>query len=319
MVALPDFALPEGVEAFDGVLEAVLAGWGEHRDHLQGQTQPAHAADRVGELVRTLKDGIVVELCISRQPFAAPAIGKGFEGRLGAGMLDHPDIRQRPVQAGGSEYRDQRPPGDLQVLDEVKAVQLGLALGESGQMPAFRRRRTALPMRAIERAVALEHPVNRRARGKLLKRAVLLQRQADRIGPVLAQDTVLTQRPTHAQNARFDIHAYAVPGATGLTVIKVHPVKTLAPCVLYPIGHRTHTHPILHCHGAHASPRANRSNHLVTTFRNRTFLAMAHLSKMPLGYGQETGAPTRAGPHASVWRSLPGPAAARPRNLAPAA
>ncbi len=204
--------------------------------------------------------------------------------------------RQRPVQAGGGEHQDQRPPGDLQVLDEVKAVQLGLALGESGQMPAFRRRRTALPMRAIERAVALEHPVNRRARGKLLEQAVLLQRQADRIGPVLAQDTVLTQRPTHAQNARFDIHAYAVPGATGLTVIKAHPVKTLAPCVLYPIGHRAHTHPILHCHGAHASPRANRSNHLVTTFRNRTFLAMAHLSKMPLGYGQETGAPTVQGP-----------------------
>jgi hypothetical protein len=28
--------------------------------------------------VRTLKDGIVVELRISRQPFAAPAIDKGF-------------------------------------------------------------------------------------------------------------------------------------------------------------------------------------------------------------------------------------------------
>jgi len=68
MVALPDVALPEGVEAFDGVLEAVLAGWGEHRDHLQGQTQSAHAADRVGELVRTLKDGIVVELRIVGNP-----------------------------------------------------------------------------------------------------------------------------------------------------------------------------------------------------------------------------------------------------------
>jgi hypothetical protein len=53
--------------------------------------------------------------------------------------------------------------GDLQVLDEDKAVQLGLALGESGHMPAFRRRRRrcrCLP----SSAVALEHSVNRRAR-----------------------------------------------------------------------------------------------------------------------------------------------------------
>ncbi len=220
---------------------------------------------------------------------------KGFEGGLGAGMLDHPGIRQRPVQAGGSEYRDQRPPGDLQVLDEVKAVQLGLAVGEAGQMPAFRRRRAALPMRAIERAVALEHPVNRHARGELLKRAVLLQRQADCIGPVLAQDTVLTQRPTHVQNALFDIDACAVPGATGLMVVEAHPVKTLAPCVLYPIGHRTHAHPKGDRHRAHASPRANRSNHLVTTSRNRTFLAMAHLSKNAIRVCQETAEPNRAG------------------------
>jgi hypothetical protein len=126
---------------------------------------------------------------------------------------------------------------------------------------------------------------------KLLKRAVLLQRQADRIGPVLAQDTVLTQGPTHVQNARFDIHAYAVPGATGLTVIKVHPVKTLAPCVLYPIGHRTHVTPKAIATERMLRP-ANRSNHLVTTFCNRTFLAMAHLSKMPLGYVKRPGAPT---------------------------
>ena len=171
-------------------------------------------------------------------------------------------------------------------------------------MPAFRWRRTALPMRAIERAVALEHPVNRRARGKLLKRTVLLQRQADRIGPVLAQDTVLTQHTTHAQDARFDLHVYVVPGATGLAVIKAHPVKTLAPCVLYPIGHRAHTHPKGDRDGAHASPRANRSNHLVTTFRNRTFLAMAHLSKMPLRYVKRLARrPCR--PHARCVRSLP--------------
>ena len=39
MMALPDLALPEGVEALDGVLEAVLTRRGEYRDYVQVETQ----------------------------------------------------------------------------------------------------------------------------------------------------------------------------------------------------------------------------------------------------------------------------------------
>ncbi len=192
MVALPDLALPEGVEAFYGVLEAMFARWGEHWGHLQGETQAAHATDRIGELVRTLKEAGVVELGVRGQPFAAPAIPKGFEGGLCSRMLHHPGIGQRPVQAGGGEYRNQGTSSDLQVLNEVEGVQLGLTIGETGQIPAFWRCRPTLPMRAIQGAVTIEHPVNRRARGNLVKRGVLLQCQADRVGSVLAEDAVFT-------------------------------------------------------------------------------------------------------------------------------
>ena len=90
------------------------------------------------------------------------------------------------------------PVGDLQVLDEIEAIELGTAGGQIGQIPALGRRRPALPMRTIEQ------PRDARARGRSScagyprARLVLAQRQADRIGSVLAQDALLAQARARA-------------------------------------------------------------------------------------------------------------------------
>ena len=62
VVALPDLALPQRIEAFDGILEARLARWGEDRDYSQRQTQPADTSDSVGGSVCSLEYCGVVKL-----------------------------------------------------------------------------------------------------------------------------------------------------------------------------------------------------------------------------------------------------------------
>jgi hypothetical protein len=52
--ALPELGLPQAVEAFDGILEAVLQGWGEYRDDPQGQTQATDAPHGIAELMGAL-------------------------------------------------------------------------------------------------------------------------------------------------------------------------------------------------------------------------------------------------------------------------
>src|ERR1035437_6324650 len=104
VVALPDLALPQPIEAFDGILEARLARWGEDRDHSQRQTQAAGTSDGVSELGRSLEDCGVVKLRISGQPVTTPALNQGLQRRPSAGPLHDPGLGQCAVQAGASEY-----------------------------------------------------------------------------------------------------------------------------------------------------------------------------------------------------------------------
>ena len=132
MVPLPDLGLPKRVEPFDGALEPGLAWGRECRNHPQGQTQPADAPDRVGELVRTLEDRIVVELRVAGQPVLTPVPKECVNGGLGAGLRHDPGRRERGMQADTSEHRNQRATGDLQVFDEVKAVEISFGSDQIG-------------------------------------------------------------------------------------------------------------------------------------------------------------------------------------------
>ncbi len=278
-VALPDFALPQGIEAFDSILEARLARWGEHRDNPQCQTQPADTPDGVGELVRSLEDRVVVKLRVGGQPVAAPALDQGLQRGPCAGALHDPGLGQCAVHAGAGEHIDKGPSSDLQVFNEIEAVELGLSRGQIGQIPALGRCRPALPMHAIKRAVTRKHAVYRHARGNRLKRLLMLQGQADGVGPVLAQDAFVPQRTARAQDALLQPDRCAVRGSAGLAVSERHPVNAFTASACNPVGGRAEAYPEFRRYRAQALPRANRLNELAAALFDRTFLAMAHLFK----------------------------------------
>ena len=273
-VALPDLALPQRIEAFDGILEARLARWGEDRDHSERQTQPADTSDGVGELVRSLEDRVVVKLRISGQPVTAPALKQRLQRDACAGVLHDPGLGQCAVQAGAGEHIDKGASGNLQILDEIEGVQFGSPTGQIGQIPALGRRRPALSVYAIKCAATRKHTVDRHARGNRLKRLFVFQGQADGVGPVLAQHAFFTQYISNTQNASFHVARCAIPGPTGLATFELHPVDALAPCTRNPVGRRAHAHTELPRSRSQASPRANRLNQLTAAALKQTFLGM---------------------------------------------
>jgi hypothetical protein len=116
-VAQPDFGLPQGVEALDDVLHAVLERGHEHENNIQLQAQPADATDSVSKLMRPLEHGVVVELRVSGQSIALPALQQTRHGGSGAHAGQGPSIGECPVQALGGKHVDQWPIGDLQVFN----------------------------------------------------------------------------------------------------------------------------------------------------------------------------------------------------------
>ena len=284
VMPLPDLALPEAVEALNGILEARFAWWGKYGNDLQGQTQAADPPDTVSISVISLKDRIVVELCVGGQPFAAPAFDQSCEGSACAGSFHWPGVDQRAMQAGRSEHRDKRPTSDLQILDEVKAVQFGLAGGQIRQMPALGRRGPALSMRAIEHPVTRKYPVDRRAPWDSLHSSVLMHRQADCIKSVLAQHAVLAQVSSHAQDMPFQGRRRAVPSPTWLQVGEMHPVQAFAASTRRPVRRRAHTDRELSGYRSQALPLTYRPNQLAAALFKRRFLAMSDPSKMQERY-----------------------------------
>jgi hypothetical protein len=135
-VALPDLALPQRIEAFDGILEARLARWGEYLDYSQRQTQPADTSDSAVVLVRALEYCGVVELRIRWQTVTMPALKQRLQRDACAGVLHDPSLGQRSVQAGAGEHIDKGASGNLQILDEIEGVELGSPTGQIGQITA---------------------------------------------------------------------------------------------------------------------------------------------------------------------------------------
>lgn len=276
VVALPDLALPQRIEAFDGILEARLARWGEDRDHSERQTQPADTSDGVGGSVCSLEYGVVVKLGICRQPVTTPALDQGLQRGPSAGPLHNPGLGQCAVQAGAGEYIDKGASGDLQILNEIEAVELGSPTGQIGQIPALGRCRPALSVHTIKRAATRKHAINRRAPRDPLSRPALMQRQADCIKSVLAQHAFFTQYVSNTQNASFHVARRAVPSPTGLAAFEPHPVNALAPRARNPVGRCAHAYTELPRSGSQALPRANRLNQLTAAAFKQTFLGMTY-------------------------------------------
>ena len=128
--AVPDGFTPSGIEAFDGSLEASFAGRREDRDHSELEAGPDDSTDGIGILMRALEARGVVELGIGRQTDLGPMLEDTFQGPRGSGRAwEGPSRGQCAMNRDGGKDVDQGSFFDEQVLDEIEAVQFGLAGG----------------------------------------------------------------------------------------------------------------------------------------------------------------------------------------------
>jgi hypothetical protein len=229
-VALPNLGLPQGVEAFYGVLHAVLEWRHEHRHHAKLQAQATDAAHGMGVVMRALKHVVVVELGIGRKSVALPAREQQRYGAFGASW-DDPSISQRAVQTLGGQYIDQRPTSDFELGDEVKAVKFGLTRYDARQIPPLGRCRASDASHAILQSKARQHTVDAGLRRHACHFS--LQRGSDCPSPVFTQNA-FTQVDAQLRNTLFDIGRGTVRGATRLSIGKINVVEALAVSTLNP-------------------------------------------------------------------------------------
>src|SRR5712691_2016553 len=284
MVALPDLALPKGVEALNSVLEPRLAWRGKYRNDLQCQTPATDATHGVGVVVRSLEDRVVVELGVCRQSFGSPAPQQCFEGALRAGLWHHPGVGERAMQTGAGKHRNERAVSDLQVLDKVERVELGLSQRNVREIPSFRWRRPKLAAHSIERAATRQHSVDGGPRRNLRNPRILAQCQPDRIRAKLTQHTLFPQAASHAYNPLFKLDCRTVPGSARLAICERDPVDAPAASTLNPRKDSTHAHPKRGRDIAQTAPCSHCLDHPATPFFKGKFLTMAHLAKIQIPY-----------------------------------
>lgn len=121
----PHFGVPTAVEIFDGSLEPAFLGWGEHRRHAQLKAGAHDAAERILAMMTALKDRVVVELGVGRQPEFFPMLQEGFHGDFGGHQRLRPGARQPAVQRNDVEGLQAHSALEGESFDDVEAVELG--------------------------------------------------------------------------------------------------------------------------------------------------------------------------------------------------
>src|SRR5437763_3325654 len=233
-VPLPNLGLPQRVEAFDGVLHPVLEWRHEYGRHAELQAHTADATHGMGMLMWALKHVVVVELSIGGKSVALPARKQQRYSAFGA-PWDGPGIRQRPMQAFGGEDIDQRPAGDPEFCDEVKAVNLGLARYHARQIPTLGRRGTSDASHTILQSKTREHTIDAGLRRHA--RHFSLQRGSNCARSVFAQNA-FTQIDAQLRNTLLDIERSTVRSATWLSIGEINAVEALTISALNPIRNR---------------------------------------------------------------------------------
>src|SRR6266849_5001908 len=259
VVTLPHFCLPQAVEALDGVLHTMLERGHKYGDHFELQAHAADATYDMGMVVRSLKHVVVVELRVRGTAIVLPAREQQRHSAFGA-PLRCPSISQRAMQTLGGEHIDQWPVGELEIRDEVKAVELGLPRYYARQIPALGWRGAPDTPYTVLQSETRKRAVNAGFR-RCISRPLGMQRHLDRSRPILAQDT-LTQLDAKCGNALLNIERRTVPGATRLVIREIHTVQATSFGTSNPERHGAHVHTKLSRYSAHTLTRAHQANHL---------------------------------------------------------
>lgn len=261
--ALPHLGLPEGVEALDGVLQAMFERWREDGRHAQCETKAADPPDGIGKLVCPLEAGVVVELSVGRQTQLGPALDQAMHHH-GSAQLDlRPSTDLMAVDGNAGEHAQPRPAMQSQIFDQVETVQLGGAAGEIGEIPAWRRRRSALPSRAVLGAMALEHAVNGRQRR--YRNASGTELGVNGLRAALAEHTVVAQTLPQLQDRPFPFSGCggAVPWRSWPTwlIAEVHPIQATTAGARDPFRYHRGTDGKAPCNGTYPLPTPYRRDH----------------------------------------------------------
>src|SRR5712664_154323 len=191
-LTLPHLRLPQPIKAFDSILESRLTGRCEYGSDAQRQAQAADPTDSVRKLMGALELRAVVELSIGWQPVTLPAPQHTRERKLRCSPLERPGIDQPAVQRSPIEYPNQRPVGDLKLLNQIKGVKLRFARGHRWQIPTFGRRRAANAAPPVLQPVARKRSVNRGNRGHSTHLSSELG--VNGVCSILSQDAIFSQR-----------------------------------------------------------------------------------------------------------------------------
>src|SRR5438132_4106738 len=99
VVTLPNLALPQAIETFDGILQAWLPGRRKDRNDAQRQTQAGDAAHGVGIVMRPLEHIVVVKLGVVGEPVQSPARQQRPYGAGRSALQHEPGVGQCAIQA----------------------------------------------------------------------------------------------------------------------------------------------------------------------------------------------------------------------------
>jgi len=146
---------------------------------------------------------------------------------LGAFTLQDPRVSQRAVQALSGQHVHQRAVRDLEIFNEIEAVDFGVARDHRGQIPALWRCRSANAAHAVLQSESREHAVDRGlAWGAFHFR---LQHGTNRSGPRFTENAV-AQLGAQLGDTLFDGRRRTVPSAARFAVTQIGPIKLLAMC-----------------------------------------------------------------------------------------
>ena len=264
--ALPDLLLPAAVEALDDGLESGLMGWREDGDNLELQTQADDTAKGVRKLTCSTKNSVVVELGILREAMSAPMGNQRLGGDLGGPGGSDPTGTQSCMETDGGHDVDVSATTQVQVFNEVEAIDIGPLGSDARDVPAFSRRGPTNSSSSIESATAQEDSANG-ANGWNLFESAFFEDQLDHDGTVVTEVAFFAELFTNSQDQILNAERRGdrLASSPAWSVEPGHAVNTVIGGALHPTLHGSQSHAKLLRHPPLRASPAHSAHELLTT------------------------------------------------------
>ena len=171
-------------------------------------------------MVGSLEASVVVELGVVRKAHIAPVVDQGLFNERCGGSLDGQGHGKAAVVRDPRQHVDERAVLDLEVDDQVKAIELDATRRKAWEIPTAGRGGPALSSATVECAVAFENAIDRSDVGR--SHTLDHELTTDGVPPVLAQRARQAELATHAQNRALEPTRRAIRR-------RARPVRSISP------------------------------------------------------------------------------------------